>query len=89
MIFYYVASDKKNCILFLLFFAYYRINPDSPDSAYIESYINPAIPPYIEINMKEGGLPVRDKNFENDLNSRDSPKKVPNGLPPEDKDSTK
>ncbi|GIY55270.1 ATP-dependent translocase ABCB1 [Caerostris extrusa] len=63
-----------------------RINDQSDRSAYIESYLSPPATPYIEINVKETGLPFMDNKFENNKNASNGKS---NGLPPDKKDKKK
>lgn len=70
-------------------FIHYRFKADNPDCPYIESYISPPISPFYEVNMKEGGLPYRPDQFENDINLKNSPNGAVNGFIPEDKVSKK
>lgn len=76
---------NKHCDIFI----HYRFKADNPDCPYIESYISPPISPYYEVNMKEGGLPYRPDQFENDINLKNSPNGAVNGFIPEDKVSKK
>ncbi|XP_055937185.1 ATP-dependent translocase ABCB1-like isoform X1 [Argiope bruennichi] len=63
-----------------------RINDQHDRSAYIESYLSPPATPYIEINLKESGLPFMDNKFNNSKSLKNGNS---NGLPPDKKGSEK
>ncbi|KAG8183767.1 hypothetical protein JTE90_002404 [Oedothorax gibbosus] len=65
-----------------------RVNDHSDRSAYIESYLSSPATPYIEINVKENGLPFMNNKFEN-MNLKNGANGNSNGLPPDKKESKK
>ncbi|GFR19390.1 ATP-dependent translocase ABCB1 [Trichonephila clavata] len=85
----YVPRINESAVSSRLDIPNIRINDQNDRSAYIESYLSPPATPYIEINVKESGLPFMDNKYENSGSLKNPPNGNSNGLPPDKSDLKK
>lgn len=85
----YVPRINESAVSSRLDIPNIRINDQNDRSAYIESYLSPPATPYIEINVKESGLPFMDNKYENSESLKNAPNGNSNGLPPDKNDIKK
>ncbi|XP_054720793.1 ATP-dependent translocase ABCB1-like [Uloborus diversus] len=66
-----------------------RINIPIENGTYIESFMSPPVPPYSEVNFKDNNRNFMDNRFENEFPLKSDNNNLQNGLPPDERNSTK